>query len=507
MKRDNFAGRYIVKLSSSIVLTVINAVIQLFLPRALSVEGYGFYSYNLNVFTSVVVMANLSASNAMVSKFSRKNEERGIIKFYLEYVALISVILNIAVFVLGKIQGSEGLFQGQTIYLVLLGLNAAVFNKLLTDVISMYDAAAISRFPAVIQILLKSAICVLVCAGYFLGTLDLQLFYVVQISITAVSIFILCKVFWRDHKKTYPTSTSKSVKEYISSFWVFCKPLILVSCFAQLNVIIMNWALMNYAGERQQAMFGVALQINILLSYVFSPYAELLKREFAVIAHDIEQVKFKFIQSLRQMFWITSYFAVFIIICADWLIPLLFGEEYRGAVLPTQLMMVYTIYQAWGQVTGSFLLSTEKTKSYAALTYIGIALTLAFIFLFQVPNFIFPNGLGAEGVALNYTLCNLIATTIMVSFCMKSLSQKLFTGWKIQFGALAESLLVAAAAKALVALLCGTVPALNILFVKVMLSGIIYTAGILAIVFKFPEQMGISKETLKNKLRKVFHRE
>ena len=113
----------------------------------------------------------------------------------MEYVALISVILNIAVFVLGKIQGSEGLFQGQTIYLVLLGLNAAVFNKLLTDVISMYDAAAISRFPAVIQILLKSAICVLVCAGYFLGTLDLQLFYVVQISITAVSIFILCKVF------------------------------------------------------------------------------------------------------------------------------------------------------------------------------------------------------------------------------------------------------------------------------------------------------------------------
>ncbi len=116
MKRDNFAGRYIVKLSSSIVLTVINAIIQLFLPRALSVEGYGFYSYNLNVFTSVVVMANLSASNAMVSKFSRRNE-RGIVKFYLEYVALISVILNIAVFVLGKIQGSEGLFQGQAIYL------------------------------------------------------------------------------------------------------------------------------------------------------------------------------------------------------------------------------------------------------------------------------------------------------------------------------------------------------------------------------------------------------
>ena len=76
MKRDNFAGRYIVKLSSSIVLTVINAVIQLFLPRALSVEGYGFYSYNLNVFTSVVVMANLSASNAMVSKFSPKKRRK-----------------------------------------------------------------------------------------------------------------------------------------------------------------------------------------------------------------------------------------------------------------------------------------------------------------------------------------------------------------------------------------------------------------------------------------------
>ena len=69
MKKDNFLGRYIIKLSSSIVLVLLNAIIQLFLPRVLSVEEYGQYSYNLNVFTSIVTMLNLSTSNAMIAKF------------------------------------------------------------------------------------------------------------------------------------------------------------------------------------------------------------------------------------------------------------------------------------------------------------------------------------------------------------------------------------------------------------------------------------------------------
>ncbi|MBO6214740.1 MAG: hypothetical protein J6N76_04300, partial [Lachnospiraceae bacterium] len=97
MKQDRFAGRYIIKLISSVAIAALNVAVQLILPRALSVEEYGYYSYNLNMFTSAVVMANLSASNAMVAKFSKRNEELGIVDFYLGFYAVVAVVLNIGV--------------------------------------------------------------------------------------------------------------------------------------------------------------------------------------------------------------------------------------------------------------------------------------------------------------------------------------------------------------------------------------------------------------------------
>ena len=75
MKKDGFTKRYFIKISSSVIVAVLNTVIQLLLPRAFTVEEFGFYSYNLNVFTSVVVMSNLSMSAALVSKYAKRNNE------------------------------------------------------------------------------------------------------------------------------------------------------------------------------------------------------------------------------------------------------------------------------------------------------------------------------------------------------------------------------------------------------------------------------------------------
>ena len=97
MKTDDFGNRYVIKLVSSIAIAVCNMAIQMVLPRALSLDEYGFYSYNLNVFTSIVVMANLSASNAMVSKFSKRNQEIGLIYFYLKFYAIVSIVLCVGV--------------------------------------------------------------------------------------------------------------------------------------------------------------------------------------------------------------------------------------------------------------------------------------------------------------------------------------------------------------------------------------------------------------------------
>ena len=177
MKQDNFANRYIIKLGSSVILAVLNMVIQMMLPRAISTDEFGYFGYNLNVFTSLVVLANLSTSNAMVAKFSKKNDELGIVRFYLKFYGIMALILNIGILALFPLPAVHNAFGGQTLLVVVLALDAYVVNKLLTDVISMYDASAISRFPALMQVVMKTALSLVIIVGFATKLLNLAMLY------------------------------------------------------------------------------------------------------------------------------------------------------------------------------------------------------------------------------------------------------------------------------------------------------------------------------------------
>lgn len=420
MKQDGFASRFIIKLGSSIILVVINVLIQMMLPRVFEIQEYGTFSYNLNVFTSIVIMANMSTSNALVSKFSKKNDERGLIYFYVLFYLLISVLLNLLMIVVVWSGTLELFFQKQSIVLVFVGLNAAILNKLLVDLVSIYDAMAISRLPAAAQIILKLTICAIVGSYYFWGAMELELFYKIQASLTLLVILVLLKAFIVNHKKVYVEYRHNTIKGYLKDFIVFCKPLVLVSFWSQLTIIIMNWTLINYAGEQGQAMYGIAFQISILIGTFIAPYTELLKREFAIVMNDEYLVQSKLLTALKQMIWLSSYFSIFILLNTESIIIFLFGEKYLAAVLATKIMMLYTIYQSWGQVIGSFLLAIEKTKAYATVTFAGLSGLLVGIFIFQIPNLLFPISLGALGIALNYAVVNFFVTNTSVCYSLKT---------------------------------------------------------------------------------------
>lgn len=501
MKIDGFKNRYIIKVASSIVIAALNIVIQLILPRALSIEEFGYYSYNLNVFTSVVVMLNLSTSDAMVSKFSKRNQEIGLVCFYLKFYTVVSVLLCVGITLLFPTRFVQSTFAGQTLIVVLLGLLTAIVTKLLTDAICMYDAFAVSRFPAVMNILLKIVVSGFVMVAYFLGRLNLHVFYISQVIVIGIVVTILLVAIIKEQSRRYPNEQNKTDTEYLKEYVTYCKPLAVASIINQIVIIVMNWALMHWSGASETALFGAAWQLNTLVGYVFSPYAELSKREFAVLYKDREQLKVRFDQALRLMFWVTSYFALFIGIEADWFLLVIYGDKYSGAYLVTLLIMYYTVFQAWGQITGSLMLGMEYTKMSAAFSILGQIFTLAFVFLFQMPNFIWPNGLGAVGIALNYLVACLLSTLLRVAVICRKLQMKVL-------GEVAIPLLPL--------LICSVVPLFLKLFFnnlilsdsltgnigKILISGIVYSLFIGLIVWNNPALVGTTKESILSLFRR-----
>lgn len=492
MKTDNFKNRYIIKLSSSVGIAIFNVVIQFILPRALSVDEYGFYTYNLNVFTSIVVMANLSTSSAMVSKFAKRNNEIGLIYFYLKFYALMSILLCIGISIVYATEFGRNTFIGQTIVVVMLGQLSALVIKLLSDCISMYDAFAISRFPALMQIILKSVICLVVVAAFAFGMLNLLAFYIIQISVTGVALLVLLLTIIKEQKTLYKSIINKGTAYYAKEYFIYCRPLIVATIISQGITVLMNYSLMHWSGSSEQALFGVAWQINTVIGYIFSPYAELSKREFAVLYREPKQLQIRYIQSLKLVIWMTAYFAVYIGIEADWILPVLFGARYSSAGVVTFLIMYYTVYQAWGQINGAYMLALEKTKLNAMLAVIGQFTTFGFVFLFQTPNFIWPQSLGALGIALNYTVANFVGVTISVCAIAIGLGLKPIKVLTIQVVPITFCTVTALSLRYCMNLL---LPDTTIVanMIKILISGIGYTILIWILIRNNSELIGLPK--------------
>lgn len=503
MRQDNFKDRYAIKLVSSIFLMILNGGIQLLLPKAFTVEEYGYYSYNLNVFTSIVVMSTLSMPSALISKFSKRNEEIGLVYFYLKFFLIIAIVLNLSVLFLYYFQFIRDTFAGQTLLIVMLGLETVIILRLQTDCIGLFDAMAITRYAAFMQIIMKIVLVAILFSGYLLGLMNLLYFYIMQSFVVLSLTVIMLHIILKEQKVKYPHTIDQGWKIYLKEFYDFCRPLVTSNIISQLLIILMNWSLIRWAGATEQAIYGVAWQLNSLVSYVFSPYAELLKREFAIVSNDVVLLRARFMKSLQMIIWLTSYFALFIGFSPKWILSVLYGNKYNGAELVTTLIMLYTVYQSWGQITGSFLLAMEKTKVNAILSIGGQAITCICVFVFQIPNVIWSDGLGSIGIALNYMVSNFISVCISVIVISKMLNLSWLKVLSIQIFPIALCTGITIILRCGLDLLWGA-SGTGVYIVKVILAGCIYTFIVGGIILKKPDLVGISRNDLQSiiKIRK-----
>ena len=497
--QESFSRRYLVKIVSSVLIALLNVIVQLLLPRVFTIEEYGYYSYNLNVFSSVVAVFNLSTSNALISKFSKKNDEDGYVHFYLRFFAIISLLLNIGIILLFPTSFIHASFTGQTIFVILLGLNASIVRKLLTDMVSVFDAMALSRLPALWQIIQKIIITICVVGGYYFSILNIYVFYIFQITtIGGISLFLIVQ-FFCIHKNKYKVSLRKQNVEYISEFFVFCRPLVFATIFDQISILAKNWALMHWSGISSSALFGAAWQLNIIISYIFSPYAELMKREFAVIHRDTDELNHRIIQSLKIMAWLISFFCIFIVINANDVLMFLFGQKYSNAVLITQVIMIYTIYQAWGQILGSFMLALEKTRASSIISMLANCLSVLLIYFLQCPNFIWKNGLGVNGMAFSYAIVNYFSVSLLLFYVTKIMKLSFFKLSSIPLLSMTICFIISFSINSVFMKLIPDNSQI-VRFLRLMCGGFSYSIIIMLLIWNCPKIIGIDKKILIMKL-------
>lgn len=501
--QDTFLKRYGIKLISTFIIVLMNTCMQMIIPRAFGVEVYGNYSYNLNIFSAIITIVTCSMPNALWVKSAKRPDDMGLIYFYGLFFVFMTLILN-GIFLTGNAIGViQRTFMGQGTRTILLALNAFISINLLSSLIGLYDAHALTRYSELWNSIGRIIILIIVFLLYLIGLLDINTLYIAQLLCNIVTSLGLCLLFLKKKNKKIRKITLVGVwNKYYSEYWYYCKPLLISAIVANSFTIISNWLLQYYSGSTEQAYYGIAWQLNSLIAYSFTPLIALLQREYAINLKNKSYLSDMYTCTSKIVVFMTSFISCFIIVNIKTILKILFGIEYLDAAIPTQLIMLYTILQAWGNVIAVILIVTENTKIYAVLTIIQQILNLFFMYIFLYPNPIFAGkSFGAAGMGMQMLCLTIIGIPMnlffVCSYLKLSFLKNIISVIKIIIACLFSGIMAN--------ILGNVIFYSNVLEVQydlvcLLVKGVLYLIGLLILVRVTPSTFGL------NKIWKRWHR-
>ena len=161
--------------------------------------------------------------------------------------------------------------------------------------------------------------------------------------------------------------------------------------------------------------------------------------------------------------------------------------------------MLYTIYQAEGQILGSFMLAVEQTKAYSTISMIGNIFSLILLYFFQYPNFIWAKGLGANGMGWSYVIGVIFSFTSLLCFITKKVNMNFLKLYAIPIISMIGCFIIAFIPYVLLGR-CISGRRMIFVVLRILCGGFLYCGIIMLLIWRFPQILGINKVVLTQKL-------
>ena len=122
-----------------------------------------------------------------------------------------------------------------------------------------------------------------------------------------------------------------------------------------------------------------------------------------------------------KFYFIATFLGLYFFINGNYLVLLIGGEEYSGAVSTFMIMSLYPIHQTYGQLVASVFYATGRTRLYSN---IGITMMLAGListYFLIAPYSMFGLNLASKGLAYKMVLIQFIGVNIQLWFNSRQL--------------------------------------------------------------------------------------
>ena len=213
----------------------------------------------------------------------------------------------------------------------------------------------------------------------------------------------LAVAFFRNFHGTFRFSM-EMVRRILKSSYPFIFSALLSIIYGQTDRIMLK----SMMGNEEVALYSAALRLASALSMIPSSLIEGFRPTIMELKHKDEGMYLKrFRQLYAIVFWFSVLYGLFVLLFAKYIVLILYGEKYLGAVGALSLVVWYDAFCYFGSVNNMYMVAEYKSKWVQFTTLAGAVCNIV-LNLVMIPIW------GIEGAALASLVTQVLANFVMM---------------------------------------------------------------------------------------------
>lgn len=394
-------------IGGKIIQMVINLIVGLITARYLGPSNYGLINYAGAYTAFFSSFCTLGINSVIVKEFVDNPDKTGeIIGTTLGMRAVSSFLSALAIIGISFFADAG---EPTTILVVVLSTIGMVFQ--IFDTFNYWFQSRLqSKTTAIVTLIAYVATSI-----YKVILLVLKkpvTYFAFSTSVDYICIAVLLLISYKKYKGTKLSFSKNYGKELLKKSAHFILPGLMVAIYGQTDKIMLK----HMISDTEIGYYSTAVSLCNMWCFVLTAIIDSL---YPPIMEAFKTDREEFDRKNKILYAIVFYLSVFVsvifTIFGSFIVNLLYGKEYAGAVAPLRVITWYTAFSYLGVARNVWIVCLDKQKY---LKYLYLSAAIANVGL----NVLFIPMWGATGAAVA-SLSAQIITTFVVPFVMKELSE------------------------------------------------------------------------------------
>jgi len=503
-KDSTIKKRFVVSFGANILRSGISFITGILIARWLGPDEFGRMAFLLASFVAMRALLDMASSSAFFTFLSQKQRSRRFINFYWTWVGL-QFFFSLLLLGLFLPESTIALiWKGEPRSLVVLAFIAAFMQNSVWSIASqMAEAQRETIKVERLNILIVLSHLSVVVALWWFGILAIPLLFLAIALEWGVAAAIGARLYHGKLDFVSEKETAKDTDTVTSTFrefWHYCLPLIPYAWLGFAYEFADRWMLQHWGGAEQQAYYAVAAQFAGVALLATTSILRIFWKEIAEAHYrqDYKQMYLLYSKASRFLFFTGALVAGGLLPWTKEIINLTLGVAYADGAVTMMLMLLYPVHQSMGQIGGTMLFATGKTKAYVLIGCFSAVLGIAVSYFMQAPSDALIPGLNlaSQGLAYKMVLVQIVSVNVMAFFISRIFNWKY--DWSYQIVGLGLAVLAGWVAKLIIFSWVD-----SIVLIAMALTGILYLSLMACIFYLLPWIAGMSRGQVNFYLRAI----